>query len=272
MQESIMKLQIKLSVLLLLVNSSGSLWASGNCSCGQFFCNDPLECITREYSPEAIIQKDYEDSVLKNKPIIIPIGDNCTAASVLGFVNLRYLSCPFDWYQSTFEQIYRLLENDFADFFNTCYLARVKDLITSVKYGIKFHHDFSTDPKTTGFFDWQKEIPSVQDKYKRRIDRFYKICHMGRPIYFLRCRAMEEIRLSPVETASWLERLVSLIRVKFPQLQFTILYGDFDPAVEKIRRISQVKTFRYTVQWNHPPPIEKMKNEWTMIFKKLGIL
>ena len=111
----------------------------------------------------------------------ISLGYFCSIAMELEKLGLRSESSPFDWLISDFEGVIHAIDNHFEDFLEQKYLAqnsRDHSHYKNVKYDVQFFHDF--DP----YQPLQDQLPSVQDKYNRRIQRFYK--SITEPTLFIR--------------------------------------------------------------------------------------
>ncbi len=111
----------------------------------------------------------------------ISLGHFCSVAIELEKMGLRSESSPFDWLISDFEGVISSIRHDFADFLNPMYLAQnthVRSRYKNTKYDFQFFHDFDQ------YHSLQEQLPSVQEKYNRRIQRFYK--SITEPTLFIR--------------------------------------------------------------------------------------
>lgn len=111
----------------------------------------------------------------------ISLGYFCSIAMELEKLGLRSESSPFDWLISDFEGVIYAIRNHFEDFLNPKYLAQNSHNhahYKNVKYGLQFFHDFNP------YQPLQDQLPSVQNKYNRRIQRFYK--SITEPTLFIR--------------------------------------------------------------------------------------
>lgn len=111
----------------------------------------------------------------------ISLGYFCSIAMELEKLGLRSESSPFDWLISDFEGVIHAIDNHFEDFLEQKYLAqnsRDHSHYKNVKYDVQFFHDFNP------YQPLQDQLPSVQDKYNRRIQRFYK--SITEPTLFIR--------------------------------------------------------------------------------------
>lgn len=103
---------------------------------------------------------------------IVSLGSFCSVALELERLGYRDGSYPFDWVLSrTIKCVIRLIETDFKDLFNQDYIYQWKDksnIYENKEYDIVFAHDFSERKS------FEHQLPKAIDKYKRRIQRFYK--------------------------------------------------------------------------------------------------
>ena len=99
----------------------------------------------------------------------ISLGYFCSVASELEYLGLRNESSPFDWLISDFEGVVMSIQNNFEDFLGYDYLVQNRQCpayYLNTKYKMQFFHDFSS------YKSLQKQLPLVQKKYQRRINRF----------------------------------------------------------------------------------------------------
>lgn len=115
----------------------------------------------------------------KTYDIIYSIGADCGCALYMQRHGLRKYASPFDWLtKATFETRLKLIVNGFKGFLDK---DSIKPLIqenhpTNLHYalyqdinlGFYFYHDFDTN------LEFDKALLDVQNKYQRRIKRFYK--------------------------------------------------------------------------------------------------
>ena len=113
---------------------------------------------------------------------IISLGGNCFVASNLKELGLRNKSYPFDWTTSfDFYSVIDLIKNNFEGFldYNNLYqYSKYKSYYYNDKYKIGFIHDFNK------YISLRLQIKKVQEKYQRRIDRFYN--SIQQPTLFIR--------------------------------------------------------------------------------------
>ncbi len=127
----------------------------------------------------------------RNYDLIVPLGNNCSTAWQLKNVDLRRLSCPFDWLfaedDEALAQACELLETHFEKFLLEENLTRrpasEKDHKKNYVYydeGSRrlFLHDF---PKAA----FQDSVKVTQEKYARRINRLYDYMAKSDAILFV---------------------------------------------------------------------------------------
>jgi hypothetical protein len=131
------------------------------------------------------------------------LGFDCSPAAALKSLNMRIEALPFDWVVSNLHILVNCIEDDFKNFHNNLYLnKRETRLIDS--YGFQFPHDYPFNINDIiisemgeGIFEeqfdkqivhnWNDYHSIVLEKYKRRVERFYKYLNSDDPIIFL-CR------------------------------------------------------------------------------------
>jgi hypothetical protein len=111
------------------------------------------------------------------KTIYISLGSDCSIAYHLQKYGLRSFSFPFDWILSP--KIEKCIENDFIDLFDPLhYIEKNSKSFTPLldedwneenENNIKIYHSIY---KLTFLHD---TFTDLIEKYKRRVDRFYKI-------------------------------------------------------------------------------------------------
>lgn len=130
----------------------------------------------------------------------ISLGYFCSVAIELEKLGLRTESSPFDWLISDFEGVLCAIQTNFEDFLNPDFLAqntRVRSRYKNTKYNLQFFHDFDQ------YQSLQSQLPSVQDKYNRRIQRFYK--SITEPTLFIRYISDEQKTDNTSKELLWIE-------------------------------------------------------------------
>jgi hypothetical protein len=124
----------------------------------------------------------------------ISLGNECSSAAVLKYLNLRKFALPFDWIQTTAGQLYECLKDDFLNFHTNLTISSNKMHVIDF-YGIEYHHDY---PRVNNDIsnnilgedniicnDWENYTETVRVKYERRINRFRKVLIQETPLIVL---------------------------------------------------------------------------------------
>lgn len=119
---------------------------------------------------------------------VISLGYFCSVAMELERTGLRTASYPFDWVISdNFEKVIKMIETNFEGLLDYDYLYQeeILDHYYNSNVQIHFYQDFNSIDSL------EKQIVDVSEKYKRRIERFYK--SISEPTLFVRyCRDKTE--------------------------------------------------------------------------------
>jgi len=126
----------------------------------------------------------------------ISLGFDCSPATALKNLNLRTCSLPFDWVQTTPNQLYHCIKEDFSRFHTNLRLSSNKRRILD-DYGIEYPHDYPTqkinnkndytDARNEDLIvdNWEEFVSEVSLKYKRRISRIITIFNEQTPLTIL---------------------------------------------------------------------------------------
>lgn len=112
---------------------------------------------------------------------VISLGFFCSVALEIERIGLREFSSPFDWLISDFTSVINLIDNNFEDFLEIGYLYQYKHnraYYINKKYNLAFFHDFDE------YKSLENQINQIQEKYQKRIDRFYQ--RIKEPTLFIR--------------------------------------------------------------------------------------
>lgn len=218
-------------------------------------------------------------------PLVISLGTDCQVADNLRDNNLRFQAYPFDWNRTlSFDSIVKIIEDDFKHWLDPEVLEYRERSIYNNFYKIEFFHDFPTkygdeiyqdgveiiggilDP------DFEKYIPMVESKYRRRIDRFKEALNSNGPIFFIRSYA----------TPKSAKKFVKLIKSRYPNLNFQLIaligelnyenktknYYKNDWKIDNVQVIycHGTNDGRYIFpEWWNP-------EVWTCVFRYLGLI
>jgi len=118
--------------------------------------------------------------------VYVPLGGDCSPASMLRELGLRTFALPFDWISGDVDIRIRCIREDFAGFHQGVVLGRGRDENTVLidQLGFRFHHDYPTVEEPTPVIEeagrderrivdnWREYYADVYAKYQRRIERF----------------------------------------------------------------------------------------------------
>lgn len=128
---------------------------------------------------------------MRKYDLIISIGRDCGCTTYLRDNNLQIMSYPFDWLtNASLSTRLSLILNDFENFINIDDLTIINDKVEraenyhydyyeNCKNGIYFYHDFPAGSPLT------ESYPVVEEKYKRRIKRFYNDIDANQQVLFV---------------------------------------------------------------------------------------
>lgn len=197
----------------------------------------------------------------------IPLGSTCSVAYQMQQLGLRTCAYPFDWLRvESLKDITNVLRNNFTDFVTSCEKTSESDkfpisktddfpridqernvsIIMKNKYNMKFYHDF----------DNNTDLNQINEKYKRRIERFMDIIRSSCKICFVR----DELKVNKL-TDEMIDEFISEIHKINPQLEVHMLIIIHNPkktvlklnCSELIRIINDTNEFgdwfRPNVDW-----------------------
>ncbi len=101
---------------------------------------------------------------------VISLGYFCSVARQMEKYGLRCNSYPFDWLITEWECIEKAFElhfDGFLDYENLCQMRDYPERYKNELYNCWFFHDFNK------YESLKVQLPSVQEKYSRRIERFF---------------------------------------------------------------------------------------------------
>jgi hypothetical protein len=140
----------------------------------------------------------------------ICLGQECSPATAMRNIGIRKYALPFDWIRSNAQLLSKVIINNFEGFHNSLKLSDDKKYITD-SYGLEYPHDYPTvkqgisdinDSDEAGGINedhivnnWKEYIPEIQEKYKRRIERFNTIMNSSEPVIALYSGILEGVYL-----------------------------------------------------------------------------
>ena len=142
----------------------------------------------------------------------ISLGYDCSPANLLRDLDLRPFALPFDWVVSIPEYIAAAVRDKFSSYHKNLSLIESKTRVVDA-YGFLFPHDYPTIKDNTIPIcdedvpveniihpDWAQHSEKIQEKYKRRIDRFNTLLLSPDPLIMV-CRYQDVRRLSHLRAA-----------------------------------------------------------------------
>lgn len=200
---------------------------------------------------------------------IISLGQACNVAGALRDNGLRMQAYPFDWTVSPFSALYNAINDDFKNFLQEDSLSiRISDRYGVLDYyGFHFVHDFPANQPNDAFAEligenhvtggiivdnWKEFLPTVKEKYYRRIERFKKACLGEEHVYFIRYGDTSKNQAT---------LLRDLLIKKYPTINFTLIILGTSYEMHQNWNLEQIKNFY--LNENNP-------KEWNALFKKLG--
>jgi hypothetical protein len=203
--------------------------------------------------------------------VAISLGGCCTIASVLRETGLRRAAYPFDWMFSTFDAVYKSIEDDFRLFLDPATLKVADDRrIVLNAYGIQFVHDFPTihhpaalnDSETHEWAeiraDWRNFIEPIREKYQRRIERLRAALSGSDHVFLIRYGISKSERDQVI-------MLRDLLIKRYPNSNFTIVAVGGNQEQGENWGLEKIKNF-YVV-YGGPD----FWPAWRKIFDLLGI-
>lgn len=194
--------------------------------------------------------------------IIISLGINCEPALQLVNYKLRDHAFPLDWVITYHASLFKILANDFKNFFQKENLEVQYNAVPGTFQGplsvvdseyATFHmHDF------IGSKSIDEQYDKIKEKYDRRVARFYRALNANKLIYFLRIQTTKE------ETIS----LINVINEKFPNLNY--VFVAINNNINNIYAIDENWNFpKVKNVYLHFPYGPERDKEWGIIFKEL---
>jgi len=214
--------------------------------------------------------------ILGKDPICISLGDACGPALMLRNLKIRTEAFPFDWLVSPFDAFYQALVSDFSLFLADLTMRPDKTGVID-HYGLHFTHDWPTihnphiDALGSDYIsncklltEWEQVLPLVREKYKRRIERFKKICLGEDKVIFIRGGSF----LSAQEEAILIR---DFFRDKYPTLEFILLVISSQEEFKVDWELENIRNF-YLKEWHDPAGLadilKKIDPTFTHLLKK----
>lgn len=215
----------------------------------------------------------FVNNFYSQTPLCISLGSACGSAMNLRDLGVRAAAYPFDWTVSPFDSLYAALNEDFQ-YFLTDLKIRPGNQGVIDHYGIHFTHDWPTVAQphidalnsdfignNTLFKEWEKALPLVREKYRRRIARFNEACLGKEKVFFFRSEDISK------EKAIVLR---DLFRKKYPSLDFVLIVVRNDLTFQEPWHIDGIRNF-YIQQWHDPVGWRNMLRQVGPEFRDVSI-
>lgn len=204
----------------------------------------------KEYIQSLMLQDENDEKKSELdyfEQLCISLGFNCTMALQLDHYKLRKRSFPFDWNITSLQGLCEVINNHFADFLNPHYLSARFGLpyvqgVTNLKYNIALAHDFP-DIKGIAPANYLDYLPDIQEKYYRRIKRFYNACNMAKKVYFFRTEFWYWPLHSDVQNKENVKRLRDILARNFPSNNWVLVVISNNIQYKHDWQMSKVKNF-----------------------------
>ncbi len=191
------------------------------------------------------LQKIYLERIKIYTPLILSkyrvlsLGCSCYTKIFMTSIGVNQETQFFDYIGSPMSTINNLINNDFKNLFeyedykNMEVLSNVDDgyNITHKKHYLVIRHDFrQTHKKITPNVTFP-EFRAFKDKYTRRIQRWKELLQYEKSILFIRYEQYTNFVKHDIfkdkfekDELSYLQEFSSLIKTKYPNLKFNILF------------------------------------------------
>jgi hypothetical protein len=225
----------------------------------------------KTYIQSLMLQEEEEDNqkseLMHYEQLCISLGFNCTMALQLDRNQLRKKSFPFDWNVTSLQGLCDVIDNHFADFLNPHYLivrtgSAYVPGVTNVKYNIALAHDF---PDTQGVVasNYLDYLPDIQEKYERRIKRFYNACNMAEKVYFFRTKFWWWPLQSDAQDKENVKKLRDILTKHFPLNNWVLVVTSDDMQYKHDWQMPKVKNFYMS---------KGTDDEWNSVFRQLSLI
>lgn len=192
---------------------------------------------------------------------VLPLGEVCFTATLLQKMNLRIMSCPFDWvYGSDFIKRFNLFLNDFENFLNRdelIYKYRTyfkKDAYFNCRTKLIFNHDFKAGVPLDKMYN------KVKAKYDRRILRTLNKIKSSKNVLLLFVE-----RNNTQNEFCGNDKLIELYNIakkKYPKTNFDLLYIKHNQDLKPLEVIYDEITSNVTVAQCYNIPYDEKSPDW----------
>ena len=162
--------------------------------------------------------------IRKRYDLVFSIGEACLCAGILGKLELRNFSSPFDWISgAVLEERVQILLSNFADFINREDLEKIgqrdmpepRDIYLNHRNQITFNHDFPLNGNL------EKDYPKIRAKYEHRIKKLLSTISTSKSVLMVYMELPTTEHKLPQST---LQRLVNQVNERFKDTKIDLLY------------------------------------------------
>lgn len=217
--------------------------------------------------------EDLEDS---HQPLVVSLGCHCAPSAYMSYFEVRQAAFPFDWmFTNDSKGFCQVLLNDFEAFLEEKNLEVhpfLPFVVVNTLYHIEFRHDFPTiGPHQEGsvlYTNWRDYIPSMKEKYLRRIERFRGLRKYRGKVYFIR---MAYNSSKPYEWPKKITKneaidLHAVLTHYFPHTDFKLI------VVNYLDEISEQEIIPWEIPGVENWVISEYKRGFEEIFRRLDVL
>lgn len=204
------------------------------------------------------LTKDMELFFLKNKPIIISLGDSCQPAMNLRRNKLRFMAYPFDWAITRFDDLYNILETDFAKCKKVEHFSLLEVETKNIR-PINIYYPKLQFPHVSN--------ENLIEDLNRRIERFYRTIeyaklHEKKVTFMIHSNLYKDISIKDKA-----RNLVGLLQRKFKGLKLHLIIMHHANIDDKLNLKNCTFCFLQHQGWTQESYLE-----WTKKFKQIGLI
>lgn len=181
-------------------------------------------------------------------PVFVSLGSSCEVAHQFRSCGVRSRAYPFDWLLTLDpDGLVSLLRSDFESFLDKNHILLDGGSFFDTYYNMEFRHDlYGADSS------FEEYLPTIQEKYERRIARFRKLGTYAGKVYFFRSAYPPHyppLTTSHPEcfaiTSAQAKKLKDALSQLFPAMDFTLVIINYSEVPsENICGIDKVIEFK----------------------------
>jgi len=165
--------------------------------------------------------------------VVVSLGSHCEVANIFRTLGSRYFSTPVDWLLSLDHKgLISLIDDKFKYLFDEKFLSYYPaGYVINSYYNIDFRHDWPDS-------DLHKHLPSIKEKYERRIERFFNLQELSNRVFFVRSAFDSNLNVlnnmpfyTPsccIVTAAQAQELYDVLERNFPHIKFILVVINYD--------------------------------------------